>query len=58
MMRKAKVFANDKEAGMLLEIKSGDKFLFEYRDGYSGMPVSLTLPLSQKVYEFSAFPCL
>ena len=41
---------------MLIEIQFGSKYLFEYREGYSGMPVSLTLPVSDKVYEFSAFP--
>ncbi len=41
---------------MLIEIQFGGKYLFEYREGYSGMPVSLTLPVSDKVHEFSAFP--
>jgi serine/threonine-protein kinase HipA len=55
-MRKAKVFVNNREAGVLIEIKFGGKYLFEYREGYSGMPVSLTMPVSDKVWEFSAFP--
>jgi serine/threonine-protein kinase HipA len=55
-MRKAKVFVNDREAGILIEIKFGDKYVFKYRDGYSGMPVSLTMPVSDKGYEYSAFP--
>jgi serine/threonine-protein kinase HipA len=55
-MRKAKVFVNNREAGMLIEIQFGGKYLFEYMEGYSGMPVSLTLPVSDKVYELSAFP--
>ncbi len=55
-MRKAKVFVNDREAGILTEIKFGGKYLFEYRGGYSGLPVSVTMPLSDKVWEFSSFP--
>ncbi len=55
-MRKAKVFVNDQEAGILTEIKFGDKYAFEYGDSYSGLPVSLTMPLSDNVYEFSSFP--
>jgi serine/threonine-protein kinase HipA len=55
-MRKAKVFVNNMEAGILTEILFGDKYLFEYIDGYSGLPVSLTMPFSDKVHEFSSFP--
>ena len=55
-MRKAKVFVNEREAGILTEIKFGDKYVFEYREGYSGIPVSLTMPVSDMVYEFSSFP--
>jgi hypothetical protein len=35
-MRKAKVFVNDREAGILIEVKFGDKYVFKYREGYSG----------------------
>ena len=55
-MRKAKVFVNNVEAGTLLELEFGKKYRFEYEKGYSEMPVSLTMPLSQKVYEFDSFP--
>ena len=55
-MRKAKVFVNYMEAGILTELNFGNKYVFEYTEGYSGMPVSLTMPLSDKVHEFSSFP--
>ncbi|MCX6224104.1 MAG: HipA N-terminal domain-containing protein [Bacteroidia bacterium] len=55
-MRKAKVFVNSKEAGTLLELEFGKKFRFEYMEGYTGTPVSLTMTLSQKTYEFNTFP--
>ncbi|MGV8094058.1 MAG: HipA N-terminal domain-containing protein [Mangrovibacterium sp.] len=55
-MRKAKVFVNGTEAGMLLELEFGKKYQFRYLEGYAGTPVSLTMPLSQKVYEYDVFP--
>ncbi|MBL7112077.1 MAG: HipA N-terminal domain-containing protein [Bacteroidales bacterium] len=55
-MRQAKVFVNYTEAGLLTELEFGKKYRFEYLDGYQGNPVSLTLPVNQKVYEFNEFP--
>lgn len=55
-MRKAKVFANNIEAGILLELEFEKKYRFEYLSNYSGPPVSLTLPLIQRVYNFDSFP--
>lgn len=55
-MRKARIFVNNQEAGMLIEVEFGKKYRFEYAEGYSSSPVSLTLPVNQKVYEFDTFP--
>ena len=55
-MRTAKVFANNIEAGILVELEFEKKYRFAYLSNYSGAPVSLTLPLDQKVYEFDSFP--
>jgi serine/threonine-protein kinase HipA len=55
-MRKAKVFANNIDAGLLVELEFGKKYRFEYLPNYSGTPVSLTLPLGQMVYDFNSFP--
>lgn len=55
-MRKAKVYANNVEAGELFELEFGKKYRFEYKTDYKGIPVSLTMPLSQKIYEFDSFP--
>jgi serine/threonine-protein kinase HipA len=55
-MRKANVFVNGKEAGILTELEFGKKYRFEYLEDYSGTSVSLTMPLNQKVYEFDTFP--
>ncbi len=55
-MRKAKVYVNGTEAGILSEIKPGTQYTFEYLDGYSGLEVSRTMPLNEKKYSFDRFP--
>jgi serine/threonine-protein kinase HipA len=55
-MRSAKIFVNGFEAGILSEQDFGKKYRFNYFKGYAGPPVSLTIPLSQHVYEFDSFP--
>lgn len=55
-MRKLRVFSAEQFAGILSETESG--YSFEYDDEYinspDNLPVSLTLPLSKKVYESSS----
>lgn len=55
-MRRAKIYVNNSEAGILKELEFGKKYLFEYNEDYDKDPVSLTLPLSQRLYEFDSFP--
>ncbi len=55
-MRKAKIFVDGVQAGTLTELEFAEKYCFEYLEDYKGKPVSLTLPLSQKIYEFETFP--
>ncbi|PKP49305.1 MAG: toxin HipA [Bacteroidetes bacterium HGW-Bacteroidetes-11] len=55
-MRKAKVFVSDKEAGVLYESELGKSYRFSYLANYAGLPVSLTMPTSQRIYEFNTFP--
>jgi|TARA_R110002050_G_scaffold294111_3_gene451514 serine/threonine-protein kinase HipA len=55
-MKKAKVYINGIEAGTLSELEFGKIYRFEYNENYRGNPVSLTMPVSQPVYEFSSFP--
>ena len=55
-MKSAKILVNGQVAGILSEIEFGKKFHFEYMKGYSGSPVSLTMPLSQLGFEFDSFP--
>lgn len=54
-MRQASVLVNSIEAGVLEELKGG-KYKFTYRTDYNGAPVSLTMPLVNKSYEFDRFP--
>ncbi len=53
MNRKAKIFFNDKLAGVLMETERG--YTFEYNEKYLLNPeasaLSFTLPLSKKMYE-------
>lgn len=55
-MRKAKVYNFGIPAGELIEMESGHKYKFVYFDEYRGKPISLTMPVNQKEYEFNEFP--
>ena len=55
-MKKAKVYNFGILAGELIEIEKGHKYKFVYSDNYTGTPVSLTMPVKQKEYEFNQFP--
>ncbi len=54
-MRKANIFVYDQFAGFLIE-ESRNAYRIEYCDDYSGPPISLAMPISQKVYVFDHFP--
>lgn len=55
-MRKAKVFVNGVEAGILCEVKQGAEYIFEYHEGYDGLGVARTMPPSQKKHTYTRFP--
>jgi len=55
-MKSAKILVSGLEAGILNELDFGKRYRFEYLVSYSGTPVSLTMPISQLVYEFDSFP--
>ncbi|STX27985.1 HipA protein [Legionella beliardensis] len=54
-MNKACVSVNGVEAGILEKLNDG-KYKFAYHPDYQGAPVSLTMPLANKVYEYEVFP--
>ncbi|MBI4536222.1 MAG: HipA N-terminal domain-containing protein [Ignavibacteriae bacterium] len=55
-MRRANVFMHGKSAGTLEELEQGKKYIFRYREGYAGPPISLTIPVTQQEYAFEMFP--
>jgi serine/threonine-protein kinase HipA len=54
-MRKAQVSVNGINAGILEELQDR-RYRFSYIADYQGPPVSLTMPLQDKVYDFNIFP--
>ena len=55
-MKKAKIFVQGVEAGVLSEVKKGSEYEFEYLKDYNGLEVSITMPKNVKVYRFDTFP--
>lgn len=55
-MQRAEVFVHSQLAGVLEEITPGSAYRFIYREGYSGPPVSLTMPITDEPYTYSRFP--
>ena len=54
-MRKAHVFQCGVPAGVLEEL-GGSAWRFRYHEGYAEEPVSFTMPLSARTYDFGRFP--
>ncbi len=55
-MRKANVFMQGKPAGVLEEIEEGKHYRFTYFDDYAGLPISLTMPVRGRTFDFDSFP--
>lgn len=54
-MRKACVWVNGVKAGILEELEN-EQYQFTYDANYHGAPVSLTMTLINKQYQFNKFP--
>ena len=54
-MRTAEVFFDKELAGLLVEQDNGH-FIFVYNEGYAGKPVSLTMPVDKRNFDFATFP--
>ena len=54
-MKIARIYQQDRLAGLLEALDDGS-YRFTYDAGFRGEPVSLTMPTSQRVWEFSHFP--
>ena len=55
-MRRAEVRLHGVQAGLFEELEPGRGYRFSYAAEYRGSPISLTMPLSERVYEYDAFP--
>jgi serine/threonine-protein kinase HipA len=55
-MRKADVFMQGRPAGVLEEIEKGKSYRFVYLSDYAGPPVSLTMPVRGRSFNFDRFP--
>ena len=55
-MKKAKIFIEGTLVGHLIEWKKNHQYEFAYFESYSGPSISLTMPLTQRVYLFDRFP--
>lgn len=55
-MRIAKVYVNEVLAGILQEVEANKVYIFSYLPDYKGNPVSLTMPVLKRVYNFDRFP--
>jgi serine/threonine-protein kinase HipA len=54
-VKKAHIYQQNLLAGLLEEL-GNEHWRFTYQDGYNGRPISLTMPLTTKVHEFTKFP--
>ena len=54
-MRTAKIVVNNIEAGGFEELDNGH-YKITYHEHYTYAPISLTMPLIKRVYEFEQFP--
>lgn len=54
-MRRARVYIHGVEAG-ILEEQLDMTYTFTYFSHYAGPPVSLTMPIAEKKYDFQEFP--
>ena len=54
-MNQAHVYVEGSRAGLLTQ-HSANEYRFEYADGYSGQPVSLTMPVEEKEFIYSSLP--
>lgn len=55
-MRRVRVLMHDIPAGVLEETHDRKTYRFEYFPGYTGPPISLTMPVEEKVFEYDHFP--
>ena len=55
-MRRVAVLMHGEPAGVLEESDDRKTYRFVYHPDYSGPPISLTMPVEEKVFEYDHFP--
>ncbi|HRZ79761.1 MAG TPA: HipA N-terminal domain-containing protein [bacterium] len=55
-MRRLEIFMQGISAGYLDEMVRGKSYKFTYHAEYSGLPVSLSMPVKTGFFEFDCFP--
>ncbi|MBT6612879.1 MAG: toxin HipA [Deltaproteobacteria bacterium] len=55
-MRKCLVYQKNIPAGHLTEHQKNSRYEYQYLPDYSGLPISLTIPIQKTSYWFDAFP--
>ncbi len=55
-MKQLRVLMHGTPAGVLEEVESGRIYHFSYDPGYTGPPISLTMPVQDEIFEFDRFP--
>ena len=55
-MKQVEILLFDIPVGLLKEVEFSKEYIFSYYSDYSGSPVSKTLPLAVKDYQFDCFP--
>ena len=50
-MKRAEIFVHNISAGYFEEKQKGEEYVFVYHENYSGEPVSLTMPLKEKLFK-------
>lgn len=54
-MRQAQIFVDGIKAGVLKELDN-QQYRFQYDENYQGAPVSLTMPVALKAFNYESFP--
>lgn len=55
-MRRIEIFMHGVPAGYLDELTPGTAYHFAYHAVYAGPPISLSLPVTERSFEFDRFP--
>ncbi len=55
-MRRIEVLFHDIPAGVLEEVEYLKRYRFSYYPDYAGPPVSLTMPVEDRVFDYDRFP--